>query len=141
MVGPVYDDIEKWRHVFPEDLFEEQFEKLSRIWKEGLELLELAYKDKPLSDDDALLLDCARICCYHFASTYNHIKFVRNRESTELLLSLLNDEERLALLEAEILGRNPTVGYESSNHYFFTRTDLVEKVIICRHLREKLKNK
>lgn len=139
MVGPVYDDLEKWRHVFPEDLFEEQFEKLSRIWTEGLALLEMAYKDKTLSDDDALLLDCARVCCYHFASTYNHIKFVRNRGNTELLLELLDKEERLAMLEAEILGRNPTVGYESSNHYFFTRTDLVEKVIICRYLREKLK--
>ena len=33
---------------------------------------------------------------------------------------------------------NPTVGYESSNHYFFTRSDLMEKVLNCRYLAEKL---
>ena len=51
---------------------------------------------------------------------------------------ILAEEEELAIAEARLMGRNPTIGYESSNHYFFTQSDLFEKVLNCRYLAEKL---
>ena len=51
---------------------------------------------------------------------------------------ILAEEEALALAEARLMGHDPAIGYESSNHYFFTRSDLLEKVLNCRYLAEKL---
>lgn len=138
MVGPVYDDLTRWRRYYSEELFEGQFEKICTGWKNGLSLLEAAFEGRELSDDDRLLIDCARVSFYHFESSLNHIKFIRNRHDRGVMLSIIDREEKLAIDEAVLVGRNPTIGYESSNHYFFTRTDLMEKVIICRHLRERL---
>lgn len=138
MVGPVYDDLTKWRYVFPERLFAEQFERLADTWERGLGLLSEAYGGRELSMDDRLLIDCARGAFYHFRSTCNHISFIMERGNKEELLRIVEDEERLALLEARLMNSNPTVGYESSNHYFFTRTDLLEKMLICGHIRERL---
>ena len=137
MVGPVYDDLTKWRRHFPEELFRKLFKKLSETWREGLALLEKAFEGRSLSDDDRMLIDCARGSYYHFRSTYNHIDFVMERGSKEKMLAILEEEKELALLDAKLMNVNPTIGYESSNHYFFTRTDLVEKVLICEYLREK----
>ena len=138
MVGPVYDDLTKWRRHFPEELFRDQFRKLSEVWKEGLDLLERAYAGRELSDDDRLLIDCARGSYYHFRSTFNHIDFIMERGNRERMLAVIDEEKELALLDARLMNVNPTVGYESSNHYFFTRTDLVEKVLICEYLRERI---
>ena len=138
MVGPVYDDLTKWRKDYSEELFESQFEKICIGWRKGLGLLDAAFEGKELSEDDKLLIDCARVSSYHFESSLNHIKFIRNRHNREMMLSIIDREEELALAEVAAVGKNPTIGYESSNHYFFTRTDLVEKVISCRHLRERL---
>jgi len=138
MVGPVYDDLTKWRKDYSEELFEGQFEKIYSVWTEGIALLDRAFEGRELSDDDRLLIDCAYGAWYHFESSYNHIKFIRNRHDKDVMLSIIDREEELALSEAKLMGKNPTIGYESSNHYFFTRTDLMEKVLICRHLRDKI---
>ena len=39
--------------------------------------------------------------------------------------------------EAAVMAHNPTIGYESSNHYFYTRQTLLEKVLNCRYLLKK----
>jgi hypothetical protein len=141
MVGPVYDDLKKWRYIFPEELFREQFKKLSEIWREGLDLLQRAYEGREMSDDDRLLLDCARGSYYHFRSTYNHIDFVMERGNSERMLGIIDEERELAILDARLVNKNPTIGYESSNHYFFTRSDLVEKVLICDFLKSKIERR
>ena len=138
MVGPVYDDLKKWRYIFPEELFREQFKSLSEIWHEGLILLQRAYEGKEMNDDDRLLLDCARGSYYHFRSTFNHIEFVMERGNKEKMLEIIAEERELAILDARLVNKNPTIGYESSNHYFFTRSDLAEKVLICDHLKNKI---
>ena len=36
-----YDDLERWRSVYPVDIFEDQFRKLCAKWEEGLTILEI----------------------------------------------------------------------------------------------------
>ena len=38
MMGFPYDDLDRWRAIYPEDVFEEQFRKLSVGWAKGLDL-------------------------------------------------------------------------------------------------------
>ena len=52
--------------------------------------------------------------------------------------AIIRREEELAIAEARLVGRNPAIGYEASNHYLFTETDLYEKVLNCRMLLGEL---
>lgn len=39
MICFAYDTLERWRSNYPEEVFQEQFEKLCTSWKEGLDLI------------------------------------------------------------------------------------------------------
>lgn len=134
MVGPVYDDLRGWAHCYPDDLFEHQFIRMSEKWDAGLPLLREAFAGKEETPAGRLLLQCAEIVYLHFASSRNHIHYVRARGTGEDLSALIRQEEEFALREAVLMGENPAIGYEASNHYFYTRTDLLEKVLNCRWL-------
>jgi len=52
------------------------------------------------------------------------------------LNSLLDSEIALAQRMYALQSQDSRFGFEASNHYFYVPTDLVEKVINCRSLRE-----
>ena len=139
MVGLIYDDMSIASDLFggPFGVFLRQYEKLVRMWAEGLAMLREAYEGHTLTDNDRMLLDCAEVAYMHFASSRNHLLFIRDR-AEGVSEDLLREEEAMAIREAEIMGANPTIGFEATNHYFFTRTDLFEKVLNCRQLRGEL---
>lgn len=138
MVGPIYDDMTSCLHPFPQDLFLRQYEKLTSCWETGLRLLFAAYEGKTPTAAEQLLLDCAESAYLHFASSRNHLRYITARGGREETAALLREEEALAIREAELMGKNPTIGFEATNHYFYTRTDLFEKVLCCRRLLSQL---
>lgn len=142
MTGFPYDDLEHWRSIFPVETYMHRLKGMSDQWHAGVELL------RPLcqtSADPILqeLWDCAETCDCHFRSMYLQCQFVCKRDGrpTEDSLSIqeiLKEEEAISLRVAAIQAHNPTIGYESSNHYFYYRNVLLEKVINCRYLLEKM---
>ncbi len=138
MIGPPYDHLDGWRsNLYSRELYARQMKRLSERWKDGLPLLEKAFEGKTLTPAARLLFDCAEITYLHFASSYNHILQVEGRDAgktSQELSAVIRADEELAMREAALMQRNPTIGYESSNHYLFTVTDMVEKVINCRYL-------
>ena len=140
MVGPIYDDMRMGAIDFgdPYGIFYRQYEKLVPAWEEAHALLLSAYEGRELTMADRMLLDCSEGSLLHFKSARNHLTYIKNREEDGRQEALVREEEALAIREAELMGRNPTIGYEASNHYFFTRTDLFEKVLNCRYLLGEL---
>lgn len=136
MCGPTYDDLTGWRDIYPEDTYEHQFALMTESFKAGLVLLKQAFAT--LDRDSQLLLDCAEVSYLHFASSVNHIQYVRKRDCGEDLSKLVREEENLAIREAEIMLRNPLIGFEATNHYYYTVTDLYEKVLNCKALLGEL---
>ncbi|NLF39034.1 hypothetical protein GX586_06280 [bacterium] len=145
--GFPYDDLKKWRNIYPEDVFEEQFRLLSDGWRHGLEMLErarpLVPKAKRNHFDD--LDHVARAAYCHYRSTCLQIRFVRTRDSgmpsaeqTAIMLPLLDEEIDLARTLHGIMQRDSRIGFEAANHYSYTRNDLVEKMVQCEWLRERL---
>ncbi len=134
MVGLPYDDLDNWANCYQTELFERQFERMSTKWRAGLPLLREAFAGREETPAGRLLLQCAEVTYLHFASSLNHIRYVRARGTGADLSALLREEEEFALREAVLMGENPAIGYEASNHYFFTRTDMLEKVLNCRYL-------
>ena len=138
MVGLVYDDMATCASNHPNGIYLRQLERLTDGWREGYRLLTEAYEGKALTPADRLLLDCAESALYHFTSSRNHVRYVAARGSGEDMTALIREEEELAIREARLMQHDPCIGFEATNHYFYTRQDLFEKVLNCRHLLGEL---
>lgn len=128
MVGFPYDDIDGWRTIYSREQFSDQMKKLAEGWREGVEIL-AAHEGKNAEFDDMLLV--ARACLCHFESAWYHAAFVLAREANdrEEMLSFLRAERETVLSLIEIRKKDSRIGYEASNHYFYSLNDLAEKLV------------
>ncbi len=142
MVGFPYDDLKGWRSLYPEDIFENQFKMLTEGWKEGLNILETAEASLTEAEkaDFLELKTMAEASYCHFRSTYMQICFVRAREAgnKEGMLACAKEELELARWLYGIARRDSRIGFEASNHYYYSLGDLKEKMLNCMHIIEKL---
>lgn len=156
MVGFPYDDLAGWRSIYPEAAFAAQFRKLSVGWKKGLTLLEKARRQ--VRPDDAAthgfedVLAVATGAYLHFRSAFLQIEFVRIRNrylsarSARVRLKLCRKLLEIVRLEADLAGqlrelmrRDSRIGFEGSNHYYYTAQDLREKELNCSWIAEALR--
>ena len=138
-----YDDVKGWCAAYPGDdregpsytgeILEMQYAKLCEEWAKGLKVLE----GMPLCE----FYDMAVYGYTLFKASYNQICYYRQRDSKkdkDVILKLIESEKELALTAYRIMLRNSSVGYEAANHYYVTRSMLMEKVVQCDYLKEKL---
>jgi hypothetical protein len=101
--------------------------------------------------DYAELMYSASAAFLHFQSTYLQVKFVIVRErflqTNSFKLKKRIGQQLSRLLDAEILNakrlyqlilQDSRIGYEASNHYYYTLQDMQEKVINCLHIKEEI---
>lgn len=131
-----YDDLEHWRSIYPEDVFENQFRLVCEKWEEGLRMLD----GMPVCE----FKDMAFAGYALFRASLNQVRFVRARDAflqgdasrRAELRRLASEERELARETWRIMLRNPSVGYEAANHYYFGRAALLEKIVNCAYLEE-----
>ena len=125
-----YDDLEHWRSIYPVDIFEDQFRKLCKGWEKGLALI--------AEDDDSEAAVMARAAYCIFKSSYDQIRFIRARDEGRYAdaKALAESEEKTARLMLEQMNKNAAIGYEAANHYYFSKGQIVEKILNCRHVAE-----
>ncbi len=140
MIGFPYDDVDKWRGPYPAEVLENQFRLLTEGWKQGIEILNGADKEIRESQrrdfNDIRTVAEASYC--HFRSTYLQIVFVRARNSGDkkLMSECAKEELALALRLADIVRQDSRIGFEASNHYYYTLNSLYEKVLSCACITE-----
>ena len=69
------------------------------------------------------------------------IRFIRARDNgfdKKVMAECVREEMVLALKLHDIVRRDSRIGFEASNHYYYTLNDLREKVISCAGILEKL---
>ena len=135
MIGFPFDDIEKWRAIYPKEVLKSQFKRLCVDWEKGVEILR---ESDELSEEAQEVLVMAEVCYCHFLSAYHHIAFNNARGED---ISAADEEEKYIMLEIvkaemeniqrliELRLKDSRIGYESSNHYFYSLQDLKEKMI------------
>ena len=143
MVGFPYDDIKSWRGPYPEEIFLQQFRILTDGWKQGLDILAQAEPEVHAEEraDFTDLYDVAQAAYCHFRSTCLQVRFVMARNhgfDRPAMAECLREEIRIAKKLHAIVRRDSRIGFEASNHYFYTLGDLREKVISCAHLLQEL---
>ena len=140
MVCYSYDDYEKWIHPYPLEIYISQMEKLIEIWKKGCEALS-AVEGGTLSEE---LLLYARVALMHFKADLIHTRYAaakRDLENNREMLGELLREERAVTEELLLLvAKSPLIGYETSNHYFYTERNLIEKLVQLDELEGQLQD-
>ena len=144
MVGFPYDDLTTWRNMYSEDIFEEQFKKLTTQWKAGLDCLEearsLIENSKELQEFEEIYVNAVASYC-HLNSTYLQICFVRARDNgfdKVRMIKVAKEEIQMAKTLFDIVRKDSRIGFEASNHYYYTLNYLAEKVITCQYIIDQL---
>lgn len=139
MVGFAYDDYETWITPYPVDIYLALYETLLDKWNEGLSVLKNG-KKTPLVEELCVNSEAAYL---HFKSAVNHTKYaVYKRDilkNKEALLALFADERETAARLMPLVAKDSRVGFEASNHYFYTQNNLIEKILNLDILSQKLK--
>ncbi len=137
MVCYAYDDYENWTQPYPVDIYLSQYEKLLTEWEKGLALLQGDFCEKVCE-----LMTFAKGAFAHFKSDYLQTKFAklkRNRaENSEEIARLLYEEKANAQMLLNLLYKDGRIGFEASNHYYYTDRNLVEKIILMDQSSESL---
>ena len=144
-----YDAYKSWKGAYPAATVQELMAKLAKRWGQGVAVLE---KINARSKEAVLELAIARTCHTHFESTANQVEFyllrdeapgataAREKEIRSRLLAIAARENELARLQYLVTRDQSLIGYEASNHYYYTPVDLLEKLLNCEQVIGELRS-
>lgn len=145
MVGIAYDDIKRWRSIYPLEVFWTQLEKVADGFDHAVKGIREVFpvgKSATVDEETAF----AEVCALHWRSVATQAHWTAARDATLPYISRDN-VELAALASAEInaakrlhaiQSADSRIGFEASNHYYYVPIDLVEKVVNCRWILERL---
>lgn len=149
MVGIPYDALDNWRWAFPAQVFIGQMQKMADGFTEGCTLLRQALALSKGVDRKTLETDLGRAqaIAIHYASSANQARFIdardrfrdsttpqQRRECIQTMRQAAEAEAEAAKALLPLIRQDPTIGYESSNHYFYVPQDLLEKEINVQYV-------
>ena len=153
MVGLPYDDLKKWRSVYPADVWISQMDKAAEGFDRGVEILEQALQ-KVDGEHRAKLENLyrrAEMVRIHlqssaeqgrFVESRNNYYFARNnavrKENIDIMRKACIAQRALITRALSIVECDSSIGYESSNHYFYLPIDLVESYLSTLYIEEWL---
>ncbi len=150
MVGFAYDDFDKWRAVYPPEIFIGLLDSVADGFDRAtMELSGRVRLNDPEKTNLAREIDIARTVSIHMRSVSNQARFIFLRDKLdsadtyaaatvllEELEAIIADEKELAKNLYGIQLHDSRIGFEASNQYYYIPTDLVEKVLNCRYLMD-----
>ena len=125
-----YDDLQRWRSIYPEAVFEAQLRLLCEKWEQGMALL---------TEDDSELWCMAKAAQIQFRACLHQVRFYRARSANDTAIM-----QRMAEMELDnakqmlaLMNRIPVIGFEAANHYYFSKGSIAEKIINCKAIIRK----
>ncbi|MBQ7176304.1 MAG: hypothetical protein IJS08_02725 [Victivallales bacterium] len=145
MVGFPYDDVKKWCGPYDPLQMLTQINAIISGWSKGMEILQKA-QSLPQNETEAYelqeLTKMVLVTYLHFNSTNCQLCYTLMRDEGEdhsqHQKELILQEIHNACILFEIVRRDSRIGFEASNHYYYTLNDLAEKVINCKYILEHL---
>ena len=137
MVCFSYDDVESWVEPYGANVYLSQMDVVCYFWKEGIELLEKAEKNAKTEE----LLRYANTVYCHYLSDILQTKLAlckREGDKTGMLQCTTLEKENAKKL-LTLMRSDAKIGYEASNHYFYTERNLIEKIIRMESFEALLK--
>ncbi len=142
MVGYPYDDLKGWRSVYPEDIFEDHFRMVTEGWSGALKELEAASSCIQETERELYveILSMAQGSFAHLQSTYLQTCFIRRRNAGDVegMKKYAREELENTLALYSLMRRDSRVGFESSNHYYYSLQSILEKIVNCETILAEL---
>lgn len=154
MVGLPYDNLDTWRAVYPTDIWVQLMDRCAQGFHDGTQLLQKARDIAPRKYRKALDAEIRRMQTVHIhlKSGAEQGRFIdaRNRLSTAkteaertkfrcIMQKALETERSLIIQMLPIASSDSSIGYESSNQYFYIPLDLAEALASIAHAERVLK--
>ena len=139
MVTYPYDDYKTWCGRYSVDEFRSLLQSLLADWKKGLTLLD-GVKGNAAFDEFARF---AEVIYVNIKSMLLQVDYNIAREGDDqaAILRLLDEETALARRLYQLAAGDARIGYEASNHYYFTQNNFLEKFINLSCLKEHFAKK
>jgi hypothetical protein len=156
LAGNPYDDIERWRQIYPIEVWSSQMDKAAEGFTRGVELLERAKKVAmgEIREKVAAQLSRAKAIEIHLASSAVQARFFSARNKylkaaseeernscKREMLTACKEEKELIKRMLKIVSIDSEIAYESSNHYFYLPCDLGEAYLSILHAERWLQKK
>ena len=127
MVCYSFDDIESWTRPYPYEVYVSLMKKLIEGFEKGVGMLSKIKQ----TDAVAELLLYAEVCLCHFRSDLLQTEFSaakRGGNKREMRRCML-DERQNATRLLTLMRLDAKIGFETSNHYFYTDRNIIEKIV------------
>lgn len=123
-----YDDLDTWRAIYPKEVYAALWEQLSLSWRAGVQMLD--------GMPDCEYKQMAKAADAIFSSCLAQVQFILAREQGDAaqMQMMAAKELQNALDLYRLMQKNPCIGYEAANHYYYNKGMLAEKVINCAHI-------
>ena len=136
MVCYSFDDYENWIKPYSIEVYLSQYEKLIKNWEEGCKTL-----DNVNSPALSQLKIFAKVALCHFKSSYLQTSFAYSKrniaKNKTQLKTIIKSEKDNAILLLDMLYKNACVGFEASNHYYYTDRNIIEKILLMDSFLDK----
>ena len=139
MVCYTFDDVETYTAPYGPEIYISQMRLLCEKWEKGLELLRSVQGNELFEE----LKRCAEGAYIHFRSAGLLAEFSllkrdipRNRER---LIACAEEEMRLTRALYRLVCEDAKIGFEMTNHYYYTPALLIEKTLCLEEILEELK--
>lgn len=137
MVCFAFDDYENWIKPYPYEIYCAQYGKLLDSWRQGLALLDGLSPTKEIEELRIFALGAyLHLETDLLQAQYSYYKKAGKKEV--LLPILLRAREGVTQLLG-LVRKNACIAYETSNHYFYTQNNLLEKLLNLDALIETAK--
>jgi len=137
-----HDALPQWCGAYPPEAVAQQFTKMAARWREALPAFRkaMARASGPYAPLD---LAIAETCYHHFQSVANQVRFYMLRGKTDAaakreMAALARQEIELAKAQYRLSRAHSILGYEGTNHYYYTPLDLVEKVLNAHQIIQQI---
>ena len=136
MVCFSYDDVESWVEPYGADIYLSQMDIVCWFWEEGIELLETAEKNVKTEE----LLRYANAFYCHYLSDMLQTKFAlcKRKGDKNGMVDCLRRENENARRLLSLMKCDARIGYEASNHYFYTERNIIEKILRTERFEKML---
>lgn len=135
MVCFSYDDFERWIYPYPYETYLSQYEKLLKTWGQGLDELQKLTKTEKILELETF----ARAAYLHFKADALQTQFSKAKRDGDFAAckELIAEDEALTKELIALTEENPYIGFEASNHYFYSRRNLIEKLVNLQALQRQ----
>lgn len=134
MVCFYFDDHKAWSAPYGLQIYIDLYQKLCDRWKRGLDLLENVNGNAAFDEYRTM----AKASYVHFYSTLLHARFTDLkgdvRKNAQQIKDILNEEYKNVLILYELVSKDVRIGFEMTNHYYYTPTSLLEKLLNIREM-------